>query len=77
MSSVLWWQRGWSEARWVEWLRKDKIEQRQWMEAQKYTRRETSVEIVTEMGFWEHLGLGWGALGDTLEFADLGVKDIC
>lgn len=56
---------------------KDKTEQGQWMEAQKYTGRETSMQTVTEMGFWEHLGLRWGALGDTLEFADLGVKDLC
>lgn len=67
---------------WVEWLIKDKIEPGQWMEqqwteAQKYTQRETSMQTITEMGFWEHLGLGWRGMGIHLSLLVSGVKDLC
>lgn len=66
----------------MEWLIKDKIEPGQWMEqqwteAQKYTQRETSMQTITEMGFWEHLGLGWRGMGIHLSLLVSGVKDLC
>lgn len=66
----------------MEWLIKDKIEPGQWMEqqrteAQKYTQRETSMQTITEMGFWEHLGLGWRSMEIHLSLLVSGVKDLC
>lgn len=81
MSSVRWWQRGWSEALVGGVAYKGQNRAGQWMEqqrteAQKYTQRETSMQTITEMGFWEHLGLGWEEHEIHLSLLVSGVKDL-